>query len=147
MSVVVGKMLEADLDDVLEIEKSVFADPWPKSAFKYDLNSDYAILPVAKIDGKVAGYANLYHVVDELQIGNIAVAPDFKHKGIGTIIMQYIVDEAVRLKIAHIYLEVRQSNEVAHKLYFKFGFVISGRRRLYYSHPTEDALIMVKEMN
>jgi ribosomal-protein-alanine N-acetyltransferase len=147
MNIVVGKMSETDLDDVVEIEKAVFADPWPKSAFKYDLKSEYAILPVAKIDGKVAGYANLYYVEDELQIGNIAVAPTFQQRGIGALIMQHIVEEAVRLKIAHIYLEVRQSNEIAHKLYLKFGFVISGRRRLYYSHPTEDALIMVKEMN
>lgn len=147
MEVVINKMTEDDLDEVVEIEKATFADPWPKRAFKYDLTSDYSLPLTAKIDDTVVGYASVYFVMDELQIGNIAVEPDFQHRGIGAKIMQHILEEAKQLKIAHIYLEVRQSNENAQKLYFKFGFVVSGRRRLYYRHPIEDALIMVKEMN
>jgi ribosomal-protein-alanine N-acetyltransferase len=147
MDVAIQKMTEDDLDEVVEIEKATFADPWPKRAFKYDLSSDYSMPLAAKIDNSVVGYASVYFVLDEMQIGNIAVEPGFQHRGIGAKIMQYIIDEAKRLKIAHIYLEVRQSNENAQKLYLKFGFVVSGRRRLYYRHPTEDALIMVKEIN
>jgi [ribosomal protein S18]-alanine N-acetyltransferase len=147
VDIIVEKMIEEDLDEVVEIEKATFADPWPKRAFKYDLSSDYSMPMVAKIDKAVVGYANVYYVMDEMQIGNISVEPDFQHRGIGAKIMQHIVEEAKKLKITHIYLEVRESNENAHKLYYKFGFVVSGRRRLYYRHPTEDALIMVKEMN
>lgn len=147
MDVKIGKMTENDLDEVVEIEKATFADPWPKKAFKYDLSSDYSMPITAKIDNSVVGYASIYFVIDEMQIGNIAVEPGFQHRGIGAKIMQFIIEEAKRLKINHIYLEVRQSNENAQKLYLKFGFVVSGRRRLYYRHPTEDALIMVKEMN
>ncbi len=147
MDVAIQKMAEDDLDEVVEIEKATFADPWPKRAFKYDLSSDYSMPIVAKIDNSVVGYASVYFVVDEMQIGNIAVEPGFQHRGIGAKILQYIIEEAKRLKIAHIYLEVRESNENARKLYLKFGFVVSGRRRLYYRHPAEDALIMVKEIN
>lgn len=147
MDIVVEKMTEDDLDRVSEIEKAIFTDPWPKRAFKYDLASDYSLPLVAKIANAVVGYASVYYVMDEMQIGNLAVDPDYWHRGIGAKIMLHIEEEAKRLKIAHIYLEVRQSNENAQKLYLKFGFVISGRRRLYYRHPTEDALIMVKEMN
>jgi ribosomal-protein-alanine N-acetyltransferase len=147
MEVVIERMTESDLDGVVEIEKAVFADPWPKRAFKYDLSSDYSLPLTAKVENSVVGYASVYFVMDEMQIGNIAVAPGFQHRGIGAKMIRYIIDEAKRLKIARIYLEVRQSNENAQKLYLKFGFVISGRRRLYYSNPTEDALIMVKEIS
>jgi len=147
MDVAIGKMTEDDLDEVVDIEKATFADPWPKRAFKYDLSSDYSMPLAAKIDNSVVGYASVYFVMDEMQIGNIAVTPDFQHRGIGAKIMRHILEEAKRLKIARIFLEVRQSNENAQKLYLKFGFVVLGRRRLYYRHPTEDALIMAKEMN
>jgi ribosomal-protein-alanine N-acetyltransferase len=140
-------MTEGDLDEVVVIEKKVFADPWPKLAFKYDMENDYAIPLSVKLQGIIAGYASTYHVEDEMQIGNIAVSPDFQHQGIGSKLMAHIIQEAIGLKLKHIYLEVRQSNEIAIKLYYKFGFVIWGCRRLYYRHPTEDALIMVKEIN
>jgi [ribosomal protein S18]-alanine N-acetyltransferase len=147
MDLIIENMTEEDLDEVVEIEKATFTDPWPKRAFKYDLSSGYAMPLVALAGEAVVGYASLYCVEDEMQIGNIAVSPDFQNRGVGAKLMQRIVEDAQKMKIAHIYLEVRQSNEIAIKLYLKFGFVISGRRRLYYQHPTEDALIMVKEIN
>jgi [ribosomal protein S18]-alanine N-acetyltransferase len=147
MEILIENMQEDDLDEVVEIEKATFTDPWPKRAFKYDLSSGYAMPIVARFDNIVVGYASLYCVEDEMQIGNIAVAPDFQNRGMGAKLMKRIVEDAQKMKIVHIYLEVRQSNAVAIKLYLKFGFVISGRRRLYYQHPTEDALIMVKEIS
>lgn len=147
MDIKISRMAESDLDEVVEIEKLVFADPWPRRAFKYDMENNLAIPLTAKFDNRVVGYASTYFVEDEMQIGNIAVSPDFQHQGIGSVLMEFIEKEAARLKLKYIYLEVRQSNETAIKLYLKFGFVISGRRRLYYRHPAEDALIMVKEIN
>ena len=147
MDVIIEKMNEGDLIEVVDMEKEVFADPWPLGAFKYDLQNNFALVLVARLDGRVAGYANVYIIEEEVQIGNIAVAPDYRQRGIGSRIIDYVIAEATRRKSGYICLEVRQSNEAAQKLYQKFGFEITGRRKLYYRHPKEDALVMVREMN
>ena len=138
------KMTEADIDVVYEIETRVFSDPWSKQAFLADLKNDFAYPLVVRFENKIAGYASLYRAVDEIQIGNFAVAPDFHQRGIGAMLMEHILSLAVELKVRLLVLEVRPSNEAARKLYMKFGFKEAGKRRYYYHKPTEDALILVK---
>jgi ribosomal-protein-alanine N-acetyltransferase len=144
MKIEIRKMSEADIDQVHEIESRVFSDPWSKKAFQSDLASSIALPHVALFENKVAGYICLYRVGDEIQIGNIAVSPDFHRRGIGTKLMEFILVLAAEQKRSLLVLEVRQSNEVACKLYEKFGFKVAGRRRLYYRQPMEDALIMIR---
>ena len=144
MNIELKKMAEADIDDVHKIETQLFSDPWSKKAFLADLNNEYAISLTVHFENKVAGYASLYHTLEEIQIGNFAVAPDYHNRGIGTTIMEYIIELAKDLKAQLLILEVRRSNEAARKLYTKFGFKEVGQRRYYYRKPTEDALIMIK---
>jgi ribosomal-protein-alanine N-acetyltransferase len=144
MNIEIKKMIETDIDHVHEIESAVFAEPWSKKAFLSDLNNDYAIPMVIRLENKIAGYTCLYHVLDEIQIGNLAVSPHYHKRGIGTKIMEHIMQMAVDLKVKILVLEVRPSNEAARRLYLKFGFKEIGHRRFYYRKPTEDALIMIK---
>jgi len=137
-------MAESDIDDVHRIEVKVFSDPWSKRAFQSDMKNDFAIPLVAKFENKVAGYASLYAAADEIQIGNLAVAPDFHQRGIGTKLIEYIFKFAVDTQKRLLVLEVRPSNEAACKLYGKFGFKVAGKRKYYYHKPTEDALIMIR---
>lgn len=137
-------MAEADIDEVHEIESKVFSDPWSKRAFQSDLQNDYAWPLVARFERKVAGYASLYQAADELQIGNIAVAPDFHQRGIGTKLLEHIIKMARDNQKRLIILEVRPSNKAACSLYEKFGFKVAGKRKYYYHKPTEDALIMIR---
>ncbi|HHI02112.1 MAG TPA: ribosomal-protein-alanine N-acetyltransferase [candidate division Zixibacteria bacterium] len=138
------KMTEADIDAIYEIEKKLFSDPWSKQAFLSDLKNDFAYPLTVRFENKVAGYACLYRAVDEVQIGNFAVAPDFHQRGIGTMLMERILGMAAELEVRLFVLEVRPSNEAARKLYMKFGFKEAGKRRYYYRKPTEDALILIK---
>ena len=144
MKIDITSMSEKDIDQVHIIESKVFSDPWSKKAFISDLKNEYAHPLTAYFENKVAGYATLYLAADELQIGNIAVSPDYHQRGIGTIIMEYILKLASEFKVRLLILEVRPSNEAACKLYNKFGFKKAGKRRFYYHKPVEDALIMIK---
>lgn len=137
-------MAESDVGEVHEIESKVYSDPWSKQAFMSDLKNDFAWPLVARFEKKVAGYASLYQAADELQIGNIAVSPDFHQRGIGTKLMEHIIRLAQENQKRLIVLEVRPSNEAACSLYKKFGFKVAGKRKYYYHKPTEDALIMIR---
>lgn len=83
MKIVVRKMTEDDIDHVHRIESKIFHDPWPELAFRSDIKSEFAIPLVATLEDRIYGYACLYHAVDEIQIGNFAVAPEYQQRGIG----------------------------------------------------------------
>ena len=140
------KMIDKDLEKVSLIEKEIFADPWSYNAFKTDLENEMAYPIVAEFDDTVIGYSNLYIVAGEVQIGNFAVAPGHRKKGVGKKIMNEILKIAGERKCNVIFLEVRESNEPARALYTSFGFKPAGMRRDYYSNPRESAIIMAREL-
>lgn len=133
------------IDQVMVVENLSFSVPWSKNAFVEEIkNNKFARYIVAKIDGKVVGYAGMWKVMDEGHITNIAVHPEFRRSGIGSRLLEGLIDIARREYIASMTLEVRKSNIAAQKLYEKFGFAEGGFRKGYYSDNGEDALIMWK---
>ncbi len=144
MKIEITRMAEEDLEEVHAIEKKLFSEPWSKRAFESDLRNDFAVPIVARFEDKVAGYASLYQAADELQIGNIAVAPDFHQRGIGTRLLEHSLAIARDNQKRLVVLEVRPSNTAACNLYKKYGFKVAGKRKYYYRKPTEDALIMIR---
>jgi [ribosomal protein S18]-alanine N-acetyltransferase len=132
----------ADIDEVVAIEAASFSDPWPRSAFEDLLQREYATLRVAASDAGVLGYCVLLRAADEGEIANIACAGHARGGGIGG----RLLDDALALADASgtvaVYLEVRVSNAPARALYARRGFALVGRRRGYYQHPTEDALVL-----
>jgi ribosomal-protein-alanine N-acetyltransferase len=140
------KMRETDLVDVITIEKETFPDPWNYDAFKSDLTNELCWPIAALSDGMVVGYSVLYIVAGELQIGNFAISPSHRRKGIGKKMMDEIIKIAHERHCDSIYLEVRESNKAAQDLYASFGFVTVGRRVGYYRHPRENAILMAREL-
>lgn len=138
------KMKEEHLDQVMEIEKKSFSDPWNKSFFSQDIDNQSALPLVAKADDKIIGYVCLWKILDEIQISNIAVCPERRRRGIGEEMMQRILKMTKEQDYRRISLDVRISNKAAINLYQKFGFREAGRRKNYYRHPQEDALILEK---
>lgn len=145
-SVTIRRMAESDLEIISSIERDVFTDPWSLNAFKTDLNNDMALPMVAEFENKIVGYSNIYIVAGKAQIANFAVAPGFRNRGVGRLLMNEIVDRAEEKKCRVIFLEVRESNTPALELYKSYGFHASGQRKDYYSKPQESAIIMVKEI-
>jgi len=144
--IVFRRMVEKDLEKVAEIERQIFSDPWSYNAFKTDLANDMAFPVIAELENLVIGYANLYIVAGEVQVGNFAIAPGYRNRGIGKKLMNEILRIAAEGKCDSIFLEVRESNEPAKALYTSFGFKSTGLRRNYYSNPRESAIIMVREV-
>jgi ribosomal-protein-alanine N-acetyltransferase len=90
----------------------------------------------------VAGFAGMWTVFDEAHITTIGVDPAYRGRGLGELLLVTLLDEAVRRGANWLTLEVRVSNEVAQRLYRKYGFGIHSTRRRYYSDNGEDAYIM-----
>ena len=78
---------------------------------------------------------------------NIATHPDYRRKGIGTALINALVDRLAKQGSHSLMLEVRTSNNSAISVYQKLGFFEVGRRKNYYRNPKEDALILRKEWN
>jgi ribosomal-protein-alanine N-acetyltransferase len=96
---------------------------------------------------RVVGYAGLQVVLDEGYITNVAVRPECRRQGIAAKLLQVFLDFAKANKLAFLTLEVRASNQAAIVLYGRHGFRSAGRRRNYYEHPKEDAIIMTLEFD
>jgi len=145
-AITIRRMAEKDLERVSAIEQEIFSDPWSFNAFKTDLNNDMACPLVVEFENAVIGYASLYIVVGEVQIGNFAVAPGYRQRGVAKKMMFEIIKIAGDHKCNSIFLEVRESNRPAQVLYESFGFKRSRRKIDYYANPRESAVLMVKDL-
>lgn len=135
------------LDEVVELERVCFPDPWSRNMLKEELENDLAAFLVA-LDGEgaVAGYAGLQVVLDEGYILNVAVRPDCRRQGVAGQLLQVFLNFAKGNQLAFLTLEVRASNYPAIALYGSRGFRGVGRRKNYYEHPREDAVIMTLDL-
>ncbi|PYR37506.1 MAG: ribosomal-protein-alanine N-acetyltransferase [Acidobacteria bacterium] len=92
--------------------------------------------------GGVVGFCAFWHVLDELHVNNLAVAPRHRRTGVASALLTRVFGEAAQLGAKRVTLEVRRSNETAQRLYERFGFKVADVRVDYYSQPTEDALVL-----
>lgn len=135
-------MKKADLDRIAELEKLCFRTPWSYNALAGELKNEVARYLVAEKDGVVIGYAGMWVIFEEAHISNVAIAPDFRGKGYGRVLMLEMMRLAVSRGASEMTLEVRKSNLVAQALYASLGFEKAGTRRKYYSDTGEDAYIL-----
>jgi ribosomal-protein-alanine N-acetyltransferase len=137
-----------DLDQVIEVEKLSFTNPWSRNSFFLELTTnELATYIVAKVDGRVVGYAGMWLIVGEAHVTNVAVHPGFRKKGIGELLMRSLMTIARESGAKMMTLEVRKSNYIAQNLYTKLGFEPIGIRRGYYTDNNEDAVIMWTNLN
>ena len=146
MHVRIVPMTADHLDEVAELERLCFSVPWSRNMLAEELDNALSAMLVALDDqGHVAGYAGLQVILDEGYITNVAVRPDCRRRGVAGQILQVFLDFAQAQNLAFLTLEVRASNQAAILLYGSRGFRGMGRRKNYYEHPREDAIIMTKE--
>jgi ribosomal-protein-alanine N-acetyltransferase len=142
-SPLIKDMKESDLEEVLEIEKKSFADPWSRRLFKETLSFPHSFNFVLRAaTGALLGYINFYLIGEEAHMLNLATHPDWRKKGLATQLLDYAIDFLKLKRAAHFFLEVREGNRDAIALYRKFGFQMIGRRKRYYVETNEDALVM-----
>jgi [ribosomal protein S18]-alanine N-acetyltransferase len=135
-------LVEDDLTAVMAIEVASFSTPWRENTFRALMRRTDTDLFVAEAEGRVLGYTAAWTVLDQSELGNVAVNPDARTRGVGGALVDAVV-ERVKARGAHeLFLEVRESNQTAQRVYRERGFVVVGRRQSYYSAPVEDALVM-----
>jgi ribosomal-protein-alanine N-acetyltransferase len=149
MSAVVIELLSSpsQIDDILAIEEASFTSPWTREMYLAELNNvgvSYFYLARSEA-GRVVGFCSFWRVLNELHINNLAVLPAHRRSGIGTALLLKVLADGATLGASRATLEVRRSNDAAQKLYERFGFTVAGVRRLYYSSPPEDALVLWRE--
>ena len=135
------------LDELERLERICFSRPWSKRMLGEELDNACAAFLVAEDadTGAVLGYAGLLAMMDEGYITNVAVRPECRRMGVASQLLQVFLNFAKANKLAFLTLEVRASNYDAIALYGSRGFRSVGRRKNYYEHPKEDALIMTRE--
>jgi ribosomal-protein-alanine N-acetyltransferase len=131
-----------DIPAAVEIERQVFSDPWPASFFRGELEQPLTFARVAEREGRLAGYTLAWLGGGAGHLGNLAVVPAARRRGVARALLEDLFAAARRRKVVSIALEVRVSNFAAQALYRVHGFRLAGLRRGYYRDTGEDALIM-----
>jgi len=140
---IIEAMKVADLPEVVAIEKASFKTPWSETLFYNEIFKAIAVPRVARINGKVVGYLCANVIIDEGHILNLAVHPEYRGRKIASRMIREVLEIMRTDNCRSVFLEVRVSNQEALKVYEKFGFVLLGTRKNYYTSPVEDAVIMV----
>jgi len=135
-------MLERDVDRVVELEASAFGSPWDAETFRRLLGRTGAELMVVDVSDEVVAYAVLWCILDQGELANIAVDEAWRRRGIGARLLDRVLERAKERGVKDLFLEVRQSNNVARDLYLRRGFTSIGMRRNYYDSPREDACVL-----
>jgi len=138
----IRRMREADLPRVLAVEVVCFSTPWKEATFTGLMRRTDTDLYVAEAEGTIVGYAACWTVIDQSELGNVAVSPEARGQGVGGALVETVIERVKERGARELFLEVRESNDVAQGIYRSRGFVVVGRRRSYYAQPTEDALVM-----
>ncbi len=135
-------MTPADVPAITTIERQVFPDPWSDAAFLGELRQPGMHARVADREGRLAGYSLTWLGSGVGHLGNIAVAPDQRRRGVAAALLDDLLDRARAMTVQSVTLEVRVSNAEAQALYRTRGFRVAGLRRRYYRDGGEDALVM-----
>lgn len=138
----IRKMEREDVNQVYQIEKELFSMPWSKEDFLFALEKEKNLYLVALIENKVVGYCGLWGILDEGQITNVAIKKEKQGQGIGTLLLQQLLEQGYQNGLLEYTLEVRESNLNAIHVYKKLGFREEGVRKNFYQNPAENAIIM-----
>lgn len=134
------------LEDLVFLERCCFSVPWSRDAFRSALDSPPVFFLLAYQEENPVGYIGVQRLLEEGDILSFAVHPDYRRRGYGKILLQAALCQLAQEKVERVFLEVRQSNLPAQAAYAAEGFEPIGTRKNYYESPTEDAVLMRKEL-
>ena len=140
MKTKIRMMKKEDIPTIMILEKKLFSTSWEEEMFIEEIEKQYAY--VMEIKDKIIGYICGWKLLDEFNITNIAIALDYQRKGFGKTLVQFLMSKLLDEKCFKFFLEVRESNHAAIKLYEKLGFIVIGSRKNYYHSPEEDAMVL-----
>ena len=119
----------------------MFSDPWSRDDFAECVASGIPFF-IAESRGVVAAYIVAHSATDEGEILNLGVAAAHRRRGIGRALVEHVMGVLGAGGVHAVYLEVRESNAGARRLYEVLGFREVARRTRYYRRPVEDAVVL-----
>lgn len=139
----IRRMVLSDLDSVVAIEREVFLFPWTRGNFSDSINSGYHCL-VLDLSGHLFGYGVMMIGAEEAHLLTLSIAAGLQRKGWGERLLRYFIQIAKEQRARSMFLDVRESNHAAARLYERIGFRQIGKRRDYYPAMggREDSLVM-----
>lgn len=144
---VIRAMQPADVPAVGMLESQTYAFPWSENIFRDCLRAGYYCC-VVQTEGEIVGYGVLSTGAGEAHVLNICVAEADRGRGLGSRLLQHLIDHARSICAREVFLEVRPSNTVAINLYRARGFSQVGIRRGYYQAVggREDAVVLRRQL-
>lgn len=139
-------LCEDDISFVAQLEKECFSSPWSVQGLEYELINPYAAFFTAYADGVRAGYIGSHILFEDASVLNVAVAPEFRRRGVASALLTALKREASLRGARRVTLEVRLSNTGARALYEKEGFTLLGTIKGMYEKPAEDACVYTCEL-
>ncbi len=136
------EMTVDDLDQVMELEEDLFTPPWTREGYFTFLTRPDTLFVVVEEKGEILGYAGALLVLNEGDVLSVGVKRSRQREGIGHFLVESLILLAGEQGVHTLFLEVRQSNEEAIRLYERCGFVRNGIRKNYYTEPVENAVLM-----
>lgn len=133
----------SDVPNIARIELESIDEPWSESQFISALLSDSDILLAASYNNCTIGFIEASFVLDEININSIAVDAEYRKLGIASMLISSL-EKIFSGSAEKLMLEVRSRNIPALNLYRKLGFSEDGKRKNFYSHPPDDAVLMTK---
>lgn len=148
MSLRIERFAERHVSAAAELERQCFSAPWSEDALREELDNEHALFLAAVDDqsGETLGYIGCHVILDEGYIANVAVPQGARRMGVGSALVQALLEAAAQRGAAFVTLEVRVSNAPAIGLYRKWGFAPVGTRKGFYDKPKEDALLMTVDL-
>lgn len=131
-----------DIDDIVQIENESFLYPWRRETFVSEIMNSFSRFFIVRHNGSAAGFIIYWDIPCEIHLINIAVRPLYRRNGIGTLMMNYMIDYGRISQKQIITLEVRVSNLGAISFYKRFNFSQLYIREKYYVDNDEDAIVM-----
>ena len=141
--------LDSDqLEALAAIEKSDGDAGWSRAQFEKELSGEFRrfFVAVESPSPEILGYGGYWKAGPEAQITNLVVRKEFRCRGIGKRLLEFILDCARSETCDICTLEVRQSNQHAQSLYKNLGFKTKATRAKIYQNPVEDAILMEKQL-
>lgn len=136
----------ADASALVAIERRAFSDPWSETSFREALGAAWSFGLVAETGRGIVGYLIGRDVAATGEVLNLAVAPEYRRRGIGGALLEAGLKAFRRRQVDEVFLEVRESNHSAQALYIARGFRPVGQRSAYYRNPREDAVVLRLDM-
>ncbi|MBD2105084.1 ribosomal protein S18-alanine N-acetyltransferase [Leptolyngbya sp. FACHB-261] len=135
-------LTEACLPQIIALDQVCLGGFWAPAAYQRELASDRSILLGVFAQANLVAMGCLWSIVEEAHITLLAVHPDQRRRGLGSLLLWSLLNQARGLGLAWATLEVRVSNTPALNLYGQYGFKEVGRRRGYYPDTGEDGLVL-----